>query len=337
MRILFDNHKIFNFSYYSQLSYCFYNMAPSAQGDSSNMTNDPWSQQNGKETTESNHRPPVFFPEDYIAALNKFNNFARSENESIYDLTPASDPGNINVSSSATSNKSRTLPLSKHSEYKWVWCSRDFYVNLSSYVRYFFFFLCKLTNFFIYISSNRINFLRVQEPYRASWCWNDVEAIRFNHWTTYKIEGRLEAIISKVNYFFILFHSMEKKIQNSFVRIQREVNNFSTSIENFLSYFSCWRRWFVFGFEWTFISFFLNLFNFFSFVCCLSVIMIKWRLWNCKSFIMFFLSTKCESIKKVQFELSSSRLFSSLPQWFMMLGHHYHELSSSQHQNWDLS
>lgn len=93
-------------------------MAPSAQGagDTGNMTNDPWSQQQ-KELTESNQRPPVFFPEDYIAALTKFNNFARSENESIYDLTPASDPGNVNTSAAA-SNKSRTLPLSKHSEYK---------------------------------------------------------------------------------------------------------------------------------------------------------------------------------------------------------------------------
>lgn len=94
-------------------------MAPSAQGgDTGNMTNDPWSQQNGKEATESNQRPPVFFPEDYIAALSKFNNFARSENESIYDLTPASDPGNITAAAAGASNKSRTLPLSKHSEYK---------------------------------------------------------------------------------------------------------------------------------------------------------------------------------------------------------------------------
>lgn len=100
-------------------------MAPSAeavttasQGEN-NMGNDPWNQQNGKE----NHRPPVFFAEDYIAALKKFSKFASNSenNKSIYDTiddvkAAASASENASI---VSSSKSRTLPLSKHhSEYK---------------------------------------------------------------------------------------------------------------------------------------------------------------------------------------------------------------------------
>jgi hypothetical protein len=107
-------------------------MAPSAEAvtasqneniTSNNMANDPWNQQNGKE----NHRPPVFFPEDYIAALKKFSKFASNSenNKSIYDTID--DVKATAVAASTTSengsivsaSKSRTLPLSKHhSEYK---------------------------------------------------------------------------------------------------------------------------------------------------------------------------------------------------------------------------
>lgn len=101
--------------YSSQLSYCFYEMAPSAsQTDHipSNAGNDPWNQQNGKE----NQRPPVFFPEDYISALKKFSKFGSNSgcDKSIYDTIDETKAEKAAIISS----KSRTLPLSKNSEYK---------------------------------------------------------------------------------------------------------------------------------------------------------------------------------------------------------------------------
>lgn len=92
-------------------------MAPSASQTAhipSNPGNDPWNQQNSKE----NQRPPVFFPEDYISALKKFSKFGSNSgsDKSIYDTiddTKAEKAATIAC-------KSRTLPLSKNSEYKWV-------------------------------------------------------------------------------------------------------------------------------------------------------------------------------------------------------------------------
>lgn len=87
-------------------------MAPSAAQTEhlpSSAGNDPW---NGKE----NQRPPVFFPEDYIFALKKFSKFGSnsSNNKSIYDTLD-----DAKADKAATiANKSRTLPLSKNSDYK---------------------------------------------------------------------------------------------------------------------------------------------------------------------------------------------------------------------------
>lgn len=102
-------------AHFSQLSYSFYEMAPSASQTGhmpSSAGNDPWNQQNAKE----NLRPPVFFPEDYISALKKFSKFGSNSgsHKSIYDTideTKADKTASI-------SSKSRTLPLSKNSEYK---------------------------------------------------------------------------------------------------------------------------------------------------------------------------------------------------------------------------
>lgn len=90
-------------------------MAPSAsQTDHmpSNAGNDPWNQQNGKD----NQCPPVFFPEDYISALKKFSKFGSNNgsHKSIYDtIDETKADKNATIAS-----KSRTLPLSKNSEYK---------------------------------------------------------------------------------------------------------------------------------------------------------------------------------------------------------------------------
>ncbi|CAO1313706.1 unnamed protein product [Diamesa serratosioi] len=99
------------------LSYCFYEMAPSAGQNMSNehlppaIMNDPWNQQNQKE----NQRPPVFFPEDYVTALKKFSKFGgNSANlKSIYDTSD-----DIKVEKITNASKSRTLPSSKNSEYR---------------------------------------------------------------------------------------------------------------------------------------------------------------------------------------------------------------------------
>lgn len=88
-------------------------MAPSAAQPDHHQANpsvDPWNQQNGKE----NQRPPVFFPEDYIAALKKFSKFGCNSEKSIYDTLEDVKAEKAVV----IANKSRTLPLSKNSEYK---------------------------------------------------------------------------------------------------------------------------------------------------------------------------------------------------------------------------
>lgn len=94
-------------------------MAPSAAQTehmmpSNNAVNDPWNQQNGKE----NLRPPVFFPEDYISALKKFSKFGSNSgcHKSIYETVDEAKA----EKAVTTATKSRTLPLSKNSEYKWV-------------------------------------------------------------------------------------------------------------------------------------------------------------------------------------------------------------------------
>lgn len=104
-------------------------MAPSAtqtehiMSTSVSVTADPWCQQNQQ---KENQRPPVFFPEDYIAALKKFSKYGSNNhssgnsgnnNKSIYDTIE--DVKNEKANG-AISNKSRTLPLSKNSDYKWV-------------------------------------------------------------------------------------------------------------------------------------------------------------------------------------------------------------------------
>lgn len=113
------------FFLYSQLSYCFYEMTPSATQTehimNTSVSTDPWCQQNQQH--KENQRPPVFFPEDYIIALKKFSKFGSNSNsgsgsnsnKSIYDTIE--DVKN-EKSNGAISNKSRTLPLSKHSDYK---------------------------------------------------------------------------------------------------------------------------------------------------------------------------------------------------------------------------
>lgn len=104
-------------------------MAPSAtqtehiMSTSVSISTDPWCQQNQQQ--KENQRPPVFFPEDYIIALKKFSKFGSNnnssgnseKNKSIYDTIE--DVKNEKANG-AISNKSRTLPLSKNSEYKWV-------------------------------------------------------------------------------------------------------------------------------------------------------------------------------------------------------------------------
>lgn len=103
-------------------------MAPSAtqtehiMSTSISVSADPWCQQNQHQ--KENQRPPVFFPEDYIIALKKFSKFGSNNNssgnsgcanKSIYDTIE--DVKNEKTNG-AISNKSRTLPLSKNSDYK---------------------------------------------------------------------------------------------------------------------------------------------------------------------------------------------------------------------------
>lgn len=85
------------------------------------VSTDPWYQQNQQ---KENQRPPVFFPEDYIIALKKFSKFGSNSNssgnggngnKSIYDTIEDVKKEKAN---GANSNKSRTLPLSKNSDYK---------------------------------------------------------------------------------------------------------------------------------------------------------------------------------------------------------------------------
>jgi hypothetical protein len=82
------------------------------------VSNDPWCHPNQQQ--KENQRPPVFFPEDYITALKKFSKFGSSSscngnaNKSIYDTIDEVKHEKANT----TNAKSRTLPLSKNSEYK---------------------------------------------------------------------------------------------------------------------------------------------------------------------------------------------------------------------------
>lgn len=100
-------------------------MAPSATQTehimNTSVTTDPWCQQNQHQ--KENQRPPVFFPEDYIVALKKFSKFGSNSssgnsgngNKSIYDTIENVKNEKAN---GTNSNKSRTLPLSKNSDYK---------------------------------------------------------------------------------------------------------------------------------------------------------------------------------------------------------------------------
>lgn len=101
-------------------------MAPSAtqtehiMSTSVSVSTDPWCQQNHQQ--KENQRPPVFFPEDYIIALKKFSKFGSNNNssgnsadKSIYDTIENVKNEKAN---GPISNKSRTLPLSKNSDYK---------------------------------------------------------------------------------------------------------------------------------------------------------------------------------------------------------------------------
>jgi hypothetical protein len=97
-------------------------MAPSAVQAhlTTSASSDPWCHQN-QQNHKENQRPPVFFPEDYVVALKKFsrhgssngNNGNSNANKSIYDTID--DLKNEQV---IVNNKSRTLPLSKNSDYK---------------------------------------------------------------------------------------------------------------------------------------------------------------------------------------------------------------------------
>ncbi|KAG5675263.1 hypothetical protein PVAND_005178 [Polypedilum vanderplanki] len=89
----------------------------SATITTTSLSNDPWLQPNQQQ--KENQRPPVFFPEDYITALKKFSKFGSSSyngngNKSIYDTIDEAK----NEKTNTTNAKSRTLPLSKNSEYK---------------------------------------------------------------------------------------------------------------------------------------------------------------------------------------------------------------------------
>ena len=86
------------------------------------VSNDPWCQPNQQQ--KENQRPPVFFPEDYILALKKFSKFGSSNNssnsnsnKSIYDTIDDAKNSKSNTTN-GHNNKSRTLPLSKTSDYK---------------------------------------------------------------------------------------------------------------------------------------------------------------------------------------------------------------------------
>lgn len=56
----------------------------------------------------------MFFPEDYINALKKFSKFGGNSVRSIYDTIEEVKAEKAAV----VASKSRTLPLSKNSEYK---------------------------------------------------------------------------------------------------------------------------------------------------------------------------------------------------------------------------
>jgi hypothetical protein len=87
------------------------------------VSNDPWCQPNQQQ--KENQRPPVFYPEDYILALKKFSKFGSNSsnsnsNKSIYDTIDDAKTSKSNTTNGNgnSNNKSRTLPLSKTSDYK---------------------------------------------------------------------------------------------------------------------------------------------------------------------------------------------------------------------------
>ncbi|XP_070489860.1 uncharacterized protein [Chironomus tepperi] len=102
------------------------------------VSNDPWCQPNQQQ--KENQRPPVFYPEDYILALRKFSKFGSNNNssnsnanKSIYDTIDDAK----NLKSNTTNghnNKSRTLPLSKTSDYKSPVAPADTEMTLKQFV-----------------------------------------------------------------------------------------------------------------------------------------------------------------------------------------------------------
>lgn len=137
-------------------------MSPSsAQTEQHNAGNDPWYQQNGKE----NQRPPVFFPEDYIAALKKFSKFGKhsGSNKSIYDTIDETKA----EKAAAVASKSRTLPLSKSSEYKWA-ISKCYFIPIISNTIYQF---CGSTEALLRLQTPKWRWSNSDQSPSCSWNW----------------------------------------------------------------------------------------------------------------------------------------------------------------------
>ncbi|XP_058835422.1 uncharacterized protein LOC131692410 isoform X1 [Topomyia yanbarensis] len=124
-RNLFDNTRRNRFSFCdSDISYCSYQMAPSAG------KNPPGGTQIGppdvNEMTlgwtsnikQENQRPPVFNPEDYVISLKKYGRRGTNGNfKSIYDTSFVEEPKADKQQQLIDTNRSHTLPH-KNSEYR---------------------------------------------------------------------------------------------------------------------------------------------------------------------------------------------------------------------------
>ncbi|XP_053676959.1 uncharacterized protein LOC128727115 [Anopheles nili] len=117
----FDNVACNRFSFCeSDLSYCLYQMAPSAGKNSPDGTQigppDETLGWNGNTKQQENQRPPVFNPEDYVISLKKFGRRGSNGNfKSIYDTTNTEDAPK--PTKTVNNVRSQTLPH-KHSDYR---------------------------------------------------------------------------------------------------------------------------------------------------------------------------------------------------------------------------
>ncbi|XP_055530854.1 uncharacterized protein LOC129721836 isoform X2 [Wyeomyia smithii] len=120
----FDNARGNRFSFCdSDISYCSYQMAPSAG------KNPPGGNQIGppdvnemtlgwNSNIKENQRPPVFNPEDYVISLKKYGRRGTNGNfKSIYDTSPGEEPKPDKQQQLIDANRSHTLPH-KNSEYR---------------------------------------------------------------------------------------------------------------------------------------------------------------------------------------------------------------------------